>query len=89
VYVTQQPSAIDMSITSQTENIIALHMSNETDCFILNKVKDKFDALTCRFIKDEAAKGLAYIYAEPHQPFVLPCQIKQFNAALIVGGKKK
>lgn len=89
VYVTQQPSAIDQSITSQTENIIALHMSNEADCLVLNKIKDKFDLLTCRFLKDEAAKGLAYIYAEPHQPFVLPCQIKEFNAKLILGQKKK
>jgi hypothetical protein len=89
VYVTQQPSAIDQSITSQTENIIALHMSNEADCMVLNKIKDKFDLLTCRFLKDEAAKGLAYIYAEPHQPFVLPCQIKEFNAKLILGSKKK
>jgi hypothetical protein len=87
VYVTQQPSAIDPSITSQTENIIALHMSNESDCYVLNKIKDKFDMLTCRFLKDEAAKGLAYIYAEPHQPFVLPCQIKEFNAKLILGKK--
>jgi ABC-type oligopeptide transport system ATPase subunit len=80
VYVTQQPSAIDFSVTSQTENIIALHMSNETDCLILNKIKDKFDLLTCKFLKDEAAKGLSYCYSEPHQPFVLPCQIKEFNA---------
>jgi hypothetical protein len=83
VYVTQQPSAIDMTITSQTENIIAMHLSNEADTLILNKIKDKFDPLTCRFLKDEAQKGLAYIYSEPHQPFVLPVQIKQFSKELI------
>ena len=89
VYVTQQPSAIDSSITSQTENIIAMHMSNSSDCFILNSIKDKFDKLTCKFIKDEAQKGLAYIYAEPHQPFVLPCQIHHFNKKLILDNRKK
>lgn len=89
VYVTQQPSAIDRSITSQTENIIAMHMSNNADCFILGEIKDKFDKLTCKFLKDEAQKGLAYIYAEPHQPFVLPCQIHQFTKDLILKNKKK
>lgn len=89
VYVTQQPSAIDMSITSQTENIIAMHMSNRRDCDILHEIKDKFDPMTCKFLKDEAQKGLAYIFAEPHQPFVLPCQIHRFDKNLILKGKKK
>lgn len=89
VYITQQPSAIDPSITSQTENIIAMHMSNKRDCDILNEIKDKFDKLTCKFLKDEAQKGLAYIYAEPHQPFVLPCQIHQFTKDLILKNKGK
>jgi DNA helicase HerA-like ATPase len=84
IYVTQQPSAIDMSITSQTENIIALHLSNDADCFILNKIKDKFDLLTCKFLKEEAAIGLAYILSEPYQPFVLPCQIKRFDKTLVL-----
>lgn len=89
VYVTQQPSAIDMSITSQTENIIAMHMSNRRDCDILHEIKDKFDKMTCKFLKDEAQKGLAYLFAEPHQPFVLPCQIHRFDKNLILKGKKK
>lgn len=89
VYVTQQPSAIDMSITSQTENIIAMHMSNRQDCNMLHEIKDKFDKLTCKFLKDEAQKGLAYLFAEPHQPFVLPCQIHKFDKNLILRGKKK
>lgn len=88
VYVTQQPSAIDSSITSQTENIIAMHMSNSRDCFVLNEIKDKFDKLTCKFLKDEAQKGLAYLFAEPHQPFVLPCQIHRFDKNLILKSRK-
>ena len=89
VYVTQQPSAIDDKIASQTENIIALHMSNSSDTMILNRVKDKFDELTCKFLKDEAQRGLAYLYAEPHQPFVLPAQIHKFDKQLILNGLKK
>ena len=88
VYVTQQPSAIDEKITSQTENIIAMHMSNGADTFMLSKIKDKFDELTCKFLKDEAQKGLAYLYAEPHQPFVLPAQIHKFDKQLILDGLK-
>jgi hypothetical protein len=64
-------------------------MSNSRDCFILGEIKDKFDQLTCKFLKDEAQKGLAYIYAEPHQPFVLPCLIDQFNKDLILNNRKK
>lgn len=89
VYVTQQPSAIDEKITSQTENIIAMHMSNSADTMMLNRIKDKFDELTCKFLKDEAQKGLAYLYAEPHQPFVLPAQIYKFDKELILSGLKK
>lgn len=84
VFVTQQPSAIDESITSQTENIIAMHMSNGADTGMLNRIKDKFDDLTCKFLKDEAQQGLAYLYAEPHQPFVLPAQIHRFDKDLIL-----
>lgn len=89
VYVTQQPSAIDEKITSQTENIIAMHMSNGADTGMLFRIKDKFDELTCKFLKDEAQKGLAYLYAEPHQPFVLPAQIHKFDKQLILDGLKK
>lgn len=89
VYVTQQPSAIDEKISSQTENIIAMHLSNLSDTMILGKIKDKFDLLTCKFLKDEAQKGLAYLYAEPHQPFVLPAQIHKFDKDLILANLKK
>ena len=89
VYVTQQPSAIDEKISSQTENIIAMHLSNLSDTMILNKIKDKFDLLTTKFLKDEAQKGLAYLYAEPHQPFVLPAQVHKFDKELILKGLKK
>lgn len=89
VYVTQQPSAIDETITSQTENIIAMHMSNGADTGMLNRIKDKFDDLTCKFLKDEAQQGLAYLYAEPHQPFVLPAQIHRFDKDLILKNLKE
>jgi ABC-type oligopeptide transport system ATPase subunit len=88
VYVTQQPSAISTSITSQTENIFALHMSNERDTQVLHSIKDKYDPLTCRFIKDEAAKGLVYIYSEPYQSFVIPAKVRLFNKDFILGTKK-
>lgn len=88
VYITQQPSAIDTKITSQTENLIVMHLSNTNDTMILNKIKDKFDLLTCRFLKDEAQKGLAYIYSEPHQPFVLQAQIHKFNKEMILNALK-
>tara|TARA_Y100000034_G_scaffold135464_1_gene207483 strand:+ start:774 stop:2738 length:1965 start_codon:yes stop_codon:yes gene_type:complete len=84
VYITQQPSAIDKTITSQTENIIALHMSNEKDVKVLNEIKDKFSPLVCKFLKDEASKGLSYIYSEPHQPFVIPCQVFKFDKKMIL-----
>lgn len=85
VYITQQPSAISLSITSQTENIFALHMSNEGDTSVLHKIKDKYDELTCRFIKDEAAQGLCYCFSEPYQPFVLSVQLHKFSKELISG----
>lgn len=88
VYITQQPSAIDQKITSQTENLIVMHLSNSGDTLMLNKIKDKFDLLTCRFLKDEAQKGLAYIYSEPHQPFVLQAQIHKFDKTMILNALK-
>lgn len=88
VYITQQPSAIDEKITSQTENIIAMHMSNSSDTTMLNRIKDKFDTLTCQFLKEEPKKGLAYLYSEPHQPFTLPAQIHMFNKDLIIKSLK-
>jgi hypothetical protein len=87
VYITQQPSAISPSITSQTENIFALHMSNDKDTQVLNAIKDKYDELTCRFLKDEAVQGLCYCFSEPYQPFVLPVRIKLFSKDLITSKK--
>jgi len=88
-YITQQPSAIDQSITSQTENIVALHMGSYKDSQVLNQINDKFDALTCKFIKDEVRKGLAYFYSKPYQPFVLPVQTHLFTRDFILKSKKK
>lgn len=87
-YITQQPSAIDQSITSQTENIIALHMGSFKDTQVLNQINDKFDLLTCKFIKDEVKKGLAYFFSKPYQPFVLPVQMHLFTRDYILKNKK-
>lgn len=88
VYITQAPASISQSITSQTENIFALHLSNEKDTYTLKNIKDKFDDLVCRFIKDEAVKGLAYVYMEPYMPFVIPVKVRLFNKELILSSSK-
>lgn len=82
-YITQQPSAISQSITSQTENFFALHLSNEKDTTVLHNANDKYDDLICSFIKNESAKGLCYFYSTPWQPFVLPIRLRLFSKKLL------
>jgi hypothetical protein len=63
-------------------------MGSFKDTQVLNQINDKFDLLTCKFIKDEVKKGLAYFFSKPYQPFVLPVQMHLFTRDYILKNKK-
>ncbi len=79
LYVTQQPSSISPEILSQTENFFVMHVSSLDDVKALKNAKIAFDGAVSDVLLTEPVVGLAKVYSEPFQPFVLECQVDEFK----------
>lgn len=82
VYSTQRPGSIDEDILTQSENIFVMHVGSEEDAMRLRKVKVAFANPITDFILTEPAVGMAYVYSEPYQPYVLSCKVRKFEDVL-------
>ena len=78
VYSTQRPGSIDEDILTQTENFFVMHVGSEEDAHQFEKAKIAFDSPISDFILTEPAVGVAYVYSEPYQPYVLSCKVRKF-----------
>ncbi len=82
VYSTQRPGSIDEDILTQTENFFVMHMGSEEDTNCLRRAKIAFASPISDFILTEPAVGVAYVYSEPYQPYVLSCRVRLFEDVL-------
>ncbi len=82
VYSTQRPGSIDEDILTQSENFFVMHVGSEEDAMRLRKVKVAFANPITDFILTEPAVGMAYVYSEPYQPYVLSCKVRKFEDVL-------
>ncbi len=82
VYSTQRPGSIDEDILTQTENFFVMHMGSEDDTNCLRRAKIAFANPISDFILTEPAVGVAYVYSEPYQPYVLSCRVRLFDDVL-------
>jgi hypothetical protein len=81
IYVTQRPSSISMEILSQTENFFVMHVSSLDDIKALKNAKIAFEGAVSDVLLTEPVVGLAKVYSEPFQPFVLETQVDEFVSA--------
>jgi DNA helicase HerA-like ATPase len=79
VYITQQPGAIADEIVSQTDNFFVMHLLSDHDINALVKANKHFGSAVAGFLQNEALVGHAYVYSAPHQPFVFPAKLQDFN----------
>jgi hypothetical protein len=56
-----------------------MHVSSLEDIKALKNAKIAFDGAVSDVLVTEPVVGLAKIYSEPFQPFVLECQIDEFH----------
>ena len=79
VYSTQRPGSIEEDILAMTENFFVMHVSSEGDAGELKRAKIAFDSPITEFILSEPAVGVAFVYSEPYQPYVLSCKVDKFE----------
>ena len=79
VYSTQRPGSIEEDILMMTENFFVMHVSSEADANELKRAKIAFDSPITEFILSEPAVGVAFVYSEPYQPYVLSCKVDKFE----------
>ncbi len=92
VYSTQRPGSIEEDILMMTENFFVMHVSSEADANELKRAKIAFDSPITEFILSEPAVGVAFVYSEPYQPYVLSCKVDKFEdviGALMARGEER
>lgn len=82
VYSTQRPGSIDEDILTQSENFFVMHVGSEEDAMRLRRAKVAFASPITDFILTEPAVGVAFVYSEPYQPYVLSCKVRKFEDVL-------
>ena len=82
VYSTQRPGSINEDILTQSENFFVMHVGSEEDAMRLRRAKVAFASPITDFILTEPAVGVAFVYSEPYQPYVLSCKVRKFEDVL-------
>lgn len=80
ILVTQQPGAISQQIISQGDNFFALHLLNDSDLQTLKRHNAHYSDEILGFIRNEPIPGNCYFWSAPHQPFVLPVRVADFES---------
>ena len=79
ILVTQQPGSIASEILSQSDNWFVFHLLSEGDASTLGRYNSFFSHDIILNIINEPISGNCYMWSAPHQPFVLPVRIHNFE----------
>lgn len=79
ILVTQQPGSITPELLSQGDNFFAFHLLSEHDLKTLQFHNAHFSDDILAHLLNEPIRGNAYFWSAPHQPFVLPARIRNFE----------
>ena len=85
VLVTQQPGAISGQLLSQVDNWFCFHLLSQGDAAVLGKYNSHFSDDILAHMVAEPIVGNCFMWSAPHQPFVLPVRIRDFEGTY--GGK--
>jgi DNA helicase HerA-like ATPase len=79
ILVTQQPGSMASELLSQADNWFCFHLLSEGDAGTLGKYNSHFSDDILAHLIGEPIRGNCYMWSAPHQPFVLPVRIRNFE----------
>lgn len=79
VLVTQQPGAISGQLLSQVDNWFCFHLLSQNDAATLGQYNSHFSSDILAHMVAEPIVGNCFMWSAPHQPFVLPVKIRNFE----------
>ncbi len=80
ILITQQPGSIAPEILSQADNWFCFHLLSEGDAGTLGKYNSHFSDDILAHLIAEPIPGNCFMWSAPHQPFVLPVRVRNFEA---------
>jgi len=79
ILVTQQPGSMAPELLSQADNWFCFHLLSEGDAATLGRYNSHFSPDILAHLIGEPIRGNCYMWSAPHQPFVLPVRIRNFE----------
>ena len=80
ILITQQPGSLAPEILSQADNWFCFHLLSEGDAGTLGKYNAHFSDDILAHLIAEPIPGNCFMWSAPHQPFVLPVRVRNFEA---------
>ena len=79
ILITQQPGSMSPELLSQADNWFCFHLLSEGDASTLGKYNSHYSSDILAHLIGEPIRGNCYMWSAPHQPFVLPVRIRNFE----------
>jgi hypothetical protein len=79
ILITQQPGSLSPDLLSQADNWFCFHLLSEGDASTLGKYNAHFSDDILSHLIAEPIPGNCYMWSAPHQPFVLPVRVRNFE----------
>jgi len=79
IMITQQPGSMAPEILSQADNWFCFHLLSEGDAGTLGKYNSHFSDDILAHLIAEPISGNCFMWSAPHQPFVLPVRVRNFE----------
>lgn len=80
IMITQQPGSLAAELLSQADNWFCFHLLSEGDAGTLGKYNSHYSNDILAHLIAEPIRGNCYMWSAPHQPFVLPVRIRDYEA---------
>jgi len=79
ILVTQQPGSIAPELLSQGDNFFSFHLLSAHDLKTLQFHNAHFSDDVLAHLLNEPIRGNVFFWSAPHQPFVLPARVRNFE----------
>ncbi|HET9282750.1 MAG TPA: DUF87 domain-containing protein [Candidatus Angelobacter sp.] len=80
IMITQQPGSMAPELLSQSDNWFCFHLLSEGDAGTLGKYNSHYSDDVLAHLIAEPIRGNCYMWSAPHQPFVLPVRVRNFES---------
>lgn len=79
ILITQQPGSMAPELLSQADNWFCFHLLSEGDAGTLGKYNSHYSDDILAHLIGEPIRGNCFMWSAPHQPFVLPVRVRNFE----------